>query len=50
MASLSNAFKYDALNLAIAAGDTVLVPACIGAVFLSPIGRLDVIVSDPGER
>lgn len=29
-------------------GDTALVPACIADVFLSPIGRLDVLVCDPG--
>ncbi len=39
----------DDLPLPIAAGDTVLVPASIAQVFLSPIGRLDVLVSDPGE-
>ena len=36
--------------LPLVAGDTVLVPACVDDVFLSPIGRLDVVVSDPGER
>jgi hypothetical protein len=29
------------------AGDTVLVPACIESIYLSPIGRLDVAVCDP---
>jgi mannose-6-phosphate isomerase len=33
--------------LPLAAGDTVLVPACVESVYLSPIGRLDVVVSDP---
>jgi mannose-6-phosphate isomerase len=30
-------------------GDCALVPACIDQVFLSPIGRLQVLISDPGE-
>ena len=29
-------------------GDTVLVPACVNDVFLSPIGRLEVLVTGPG--
>ena len=29
-------------------GDTVLVPACVNEVFVSPIGRLEVLVSSPG--
>lgn len=33
--------------LPIVAGDTVLVPACIDSVYLSPIGRLDVAVCNP---
>jgi mannose-6-phosphate isomerase len=36
--------------LPLVAGDTVLVPAAVENVFLSPVGRLDVLVSDPGER
>lgn len=36
--------------LPLIAGDTVLVPAAVENVFLSPVGRLDVLVSDPGER
>lgn len=35
--------------LPLVAGDTVLVPAVVEHVVLSPIGRLDVLVSDPGE-
>jgi mannose-6-phosphate isomerase len=35
--------------LPLVAGDTVLVPAAVEHVVLSPIGRLDVLVSDPGE-
>jgi mannose-6-phosphate isomerase len=35
--------------LSLVAGDTVLVPAVVEHVVLSPIGRLDVLVSDPGE-
>ena len=31
-------------------GDTVLVPAVVSDFFLSPSSRLDVLVSDPGER
>ncbi len=38
------------LPLRLVAGDCVLVPACIGEVFLSPIGGLDVIVTDPTRR
>ncbi|MBL8729353.1 MAG: class I mannose-6-phosphate isomerase [Planctomycetes bacterium] len=33
--------------LPVGAGDTVLVPACIESVYLSPIGRLDVAVCNP---
>ena len=40
----------DRRSLAMVAGDTALVPASIPNVLLSPIGRLDVVVSDPGER
>jgi hypothetical protein len=29
-------------------GDTVLIPACVNEVFVSPIGRLEVLVSSPG--
>src|SRR5262245_5840493 len=29
-------------------GDTVLVPACLNEVFVSPIGRLEVLVASPG--
>ena len=36
--------------LKIKAGDTVLVPACVGEVFLSPLGGLDVVVTDPTRR
>jgi mannose-6-phosphate isomerase len=36
--------------LPLGAGDTVVVPACVESVFLSPIGRLDVVVCDPGRR
>lgn len=36
--------------LRLVAGDCVLVPACVGEVFLSPIGGLDVIVTDPTRR
>ncbi|MBM4061873.1 MAG: hypothetical protein FJ265_12370 [Planctomycetes bacterium] len=36
--------------VALGPGDTALVPAAVPAVFLSPIGRLDVLVCDPGER
>ena len=38
------------LPLRLSAGDCVLVPACVGEVFLSPIGGLDVIVTDPTRR
>ncbi|HEX5051827.1 MAG TPA: type I phosphomannose isomerase catalytic subunit [Planctomycetota bacterium] len=31
------------------AGDTAVVPACVDSVFVSPLGRLDVVASDPGE-
>ena len=31
-------------------GDTALVPASVENIFLSAIGRLDVVVADPGER
>ena len=34
--------------LPLAPGDTVLVPACMERVFLSPIGRLDLAVAGPG--
>lgn len=30
-------------------GDCALVPACVEQVFLSPIGRLQVLLTDPGE-
>lgn len=30
-------------------GDCALVPACVDQVFLSPIGRLQVLLTDPGE-
>ena len=30
-------------------GDTILVPACVDVVFLSPIGNLSVLWSDSGE-
>ncbi|MBL9080148.1 MAG: class I mannose-6-phosphate isomerase [Planctomycetes bacterium] len=40
----------DDVPLPIAAGDTVLVPACVEHVYLSPIGRLDVAVTDPGTH
>ena len=33
--------------LPVVAGDTVLVPACIESVYLSPIGRLDVAICNP---
>jgi mannose-6-phosphate isomerase len=36
--------------LALTTGDTVLVPACTERVLVSPIGRLDMLVSDPGGR
>jgi mannose-6-phosphate isomerase len=36
--------------LPLATGDTVLVPAAVASVFLSAIGRLEVLVSDPGAR
>lgn len=36
--------------LPLAPGDTVLVPAVVSDFFLSPSSRLDVLVSDPGER
>ncbi|MEO6595561.1 MAG: type I phosphomannose isomerase catalytic subunit [Planctomycetota bacterium] len=36
--------------LQLAAGDTAVVPACKDSVFVSPLGRLDMLVSDPGER
>ncbi|HZN38067.1 MAG TPA: type I phosphomannose isomerase catalytic subunit [Planctomycetota bacterium] len=29
-------------------GDTVLIPACVSEVFVSPIGRLEVLVASPG--
>lgn len=38
------------LPLQLVAGDTALVPASVESVFLSPIGRLDVVVCDPGVR
>jgi mannose-6-phosphate isomerase len=31
-------------------GDTALVPACVPEIFLSPIGALQVLLSDPGVR
>jgi mannose-6-phosphate isomerase len=31
-------------------GDTALVPACVAEIFLSPIGALQVLLSDPGVR
>jgi mannose-6-phosphate isomerase len=31
-------------------GDTALVPACAAQVFLSPIGKLHLLVSDPGKN
>lgn len=34
----------------LATGDTVLVPACLESVYLSPLGRLDVAVATPGGR
>jgi mannose-6-phosphate isomerase len=37
-------------ELAIALGDTVLVPACVASFELEPDGRLDVVVCAPGER
>ncbi|MBX3465111.1 MAG: class I mannose-6-phosphate isomerase [Planctomycetes bacterium] len=40
----------DDAPLPLGPGDTVLVPACIADVYLSPIGRLDVVVADPGCR
>jgi mannose-6-phosphate isomerase len=35
--------------LPLVAGDTALVPACVDQAFLSPIGRLELLVSAPGE-
>lgn len=37
------------LPMPLGPADTVLVPGCMESVFLSPIGRFDVVVSDPGE-
>ena len=36
--------------LPVGPGDTALVPACVENVFLSPIGRLQVLVCEPGVR
>ena len=35
--------------LAFAAGDTILVPAAIGSVFMSPVGEVELLLVDPGE-
>ena len=38
------------LPIKVKGGDSVLVPASVGEVFLSPIGGLDVVVTDPTRR
>lgn len=38
------------LPLRVKAGDCVLVPASVGSVFLSPLGGLDLVVTDPTRR
>jgi mannose-6-phosphate isomerase len=38
------------LPLALGPGDTVLVPACTGNVFLSPVGGMTVLWAGPGRR
>lgn len=37
------------LPLRLQAGDCVLVPAAVPSIFLSPIGQLDVVLTDPGR-
>lgn len=37
------------MPLALGPGDTVLVPAAVGSVFLSPIGAMTILWSEPGE-
>ena len=38
------------LPLRLQKGDCVLVPAAVGSIFLSPMGKLDVVLTDPARR